>query len=113
MTWHEAQARYGTDKPDVRFGLELVDVGEVLEATEFRAFQAEAVKGIKVARGGRARTGPARCAHGSGQGSRRCRARVDARADVRECHRLTSREVPFGSRTARAHRRAAARSPAT
>ncbi len=49
MTWHEAQARYGTDKPDVRFGLELVDVCEVLEATEFRAFQAEAVKGIKVA----------------------------------------------------------------
>jgi aspartyl-tRNA synthetase len=49
MTWHEAQARYGTDKPDVRFGLELVDVGEVLEATEFRAFQAEAVKGIRVA----------------------------------------------------------------
>ncbi len=49
MTWHEAQARYGTDKPDVRFGLELVDVCEVLEATEFRAFQAEAVKGIRVA----------------------------------------------------------------
>ncbi len=48
MTWHEAQARYGTDKPDVRFGLELVDVCEVLEATEFRAFQAEAVKGIRV-----------------------------------------------------------------
>jgi aspartyl-tRNA synthetase len=47
MTWHEAQARYGTDKPDVRFGLELVDVGEVLEATDFRAFQAEAVKGIR------------------------------------------------------------------
>jgi len=48
MTWHEAQARFGTDKPDLRFGLELVDLGEVFAATGFRAFQAEAVKGVRV-----------------------------------------------------------------
>jgi aspartyl-tRNA synthetase len=48
ITWHDAMERYGTDKPDLRFGLELVDVGEVLVATEFRAFQAPAVKGIRV-----------------------------------------------------------------
>ena len=48
MTWQEAQERYGTDKPDVRFGMELVDLGEVFAATEFRAFQADAVKGIRV-----------------------------------------------------------------
>ena len=48
MTWHEAQARYGSDKPDTRFGMQLIDLGEVFGATEFRAFQAPVVKGILV-----------------------------------------------------------------
>jgi aspartyl-tRNA synthetase len=48
MTWHQAQAHYGSDKPDVRFGLELVDLCEVFAATEFRAFQADVVKGIRL-----------------------------------------------------------------
>jgi len=48
MTWLEAQERFGTDKPDTRFGMELVDLGEVFANTEFRAFQGEAVKGICV-----------------------------------------------------------------
>ncbi len=48
MTWHQAMARYGSDKPDVRFGLELVDLGEVFAATEFRAFQAPCVKGMSL-----------------------------------------------------------------
>src|SRR5262245_25777973 len=46
MTWHEAMARYGSDKPDVRFGLELVDLFEVFAGTEFRALQAPCVKGL-------------------------------------------------------------------
>ena len=46
MTWHEAMARFGSDKPDVRFGLELCDLAEVFAATDFRAFQADVVKGF-------------------------------------------------------------------
>jgi aspartyl-tRNA synthetase len=48
MTWHHATEVYGSDKPDLRFGLELRDLSEVFAATEFRAFQQDAVKGIRV-----------------------------------------------------------------
>jgi aspartyl-tRNA synthetase len=48
ITWHDAMERFGSDKPDIRFGMELVDLGEVFAATEFRAFQADAVKGVRV-----------------------------------------------------------------
>ncbi len=48
LTWHDAMDRYGTDKPDLRFGMELADVSEVFAATEFRAFQADVVKAIRV-----------------------------------------------------------------
>ena len=49
MTWLEAMERYGVDKPDTRFGMELVELTEVFEATDFKAFAgAEAIKGIRV-----------------------------------------------------------------
>ncbi len=48
MTWNESMERFGTDKPDVRFGMELVDVSEVFAATQFRGFQADVVKGVVV-----------------------------------------------------------------
>ncbi|HVX16953.1 MAG TPA: aspartate--tRNA ligase [Acidimicrobiales bacterium] len=48
MTWHEAMERYGSDKPDVRFGLELVELTEVFAATGFNAFRTPCVKGIRL-----------------------------------------------------------------
>ncbi len=52
MSWHEAMERFGSDKPDTRFGLELVELTGVFAGTDFRAFQAPCVKGIRVPGGG-------------------------------------------------------------
>jgi len=48
ITWRDAQDRFGTDKPDLRFAMELVELTEVVAGTGFRAFQAPCVKGIRV-----------------------------------------------------------------
>ena len=48
MTWKEAQQRFGSDKPDIRFGMELVELTAVFGETGFNAFKAACVKGIRV-----------------------------------------------------------------
>jgi aspartyl-tRNA synthetase len=55
MCYAEAMGRFGTDRPDLRFGLELVDLGEALGATEFKVFRSVldgggAVRGINAGR---------------------------------------------------------------
>ena len=48
MTWAEALDRYGTDKPDLRFSMELIDLSPVFEATEVKAFSSPTVKALRV-----------------------------------------------------------------
>jgi aspartyl-tRNA synthetase len=48
MTWADALERYGTDKPDLRFGMVLCDLSDVFAATEVKAFSAPTVKAMRV-----------------------------------------------------------------
>jgi aspartyl-tRNA synthetase len=50
LSYEEALNRFGTDKPDIRFGLELADVTEIAAASEFRVFR-EAVESGGVVKG--------------------------------------------------------------
>lgn len=50
MTWQEAMDRYGSDKPDLRFGMELKNVSEVVKNTEFSVFS-DAIKNDGSVRG--------------------------------------------------------------
>ena len=48
LTYAEAMARYGSDKPDLRFGLELVDISELAAASEFNVFKSVLAAGGEV-----------------------------------------------------------------
>ncbi len=48
ITWRDAMDRFGSDKPDVRFGMELVELTDVFAATGFNAFKASCIKGIRL-----------------------------------------------------------------
>jgi len=52
IPYREAMEKYGSDKPDLRFGMELTDLTDVFGSTEFAVFKnAEVVKAIRVERG--------------------------------------------------------------
>lgn len=49
ITWHDAMNRFGSDKPDLRFGMELIELTDIFAATEFKAFAtAKSIKGLRV-----------------------------------------------------------------
>ncbi len=52
ISWADALDRFGTDKPDMRFAMELVDLSASFEDTSLRAFSAPCVKALVLAGGG-------------------------------------------------------------
>ncbi|MEG7531776.1 MAG: aspartate--tRNA ligase, partial [Hungatella sp.] len=48
MTWQEAMDRFGSDKPDLRFGMELKDVSDVIRSSEFAVFKGALEQGGSV-----------------------------------------------------------------
>lgn len=54
MTWEEAMSEYGVDKPDIRFGLKLKDVTEIVKNSQFKLFSgASLVKALRIPGGER------------------------------------------------------------
>ena len=45
MTWKEAMERFGSDKPDLRFGLELTDISDIVATSEFGVFAGAIAEG--------------------------------------------------------------------
>ena len=48
ITWHEAMERFGSDKPDMRFGFELKNISDVVKNTEFKVFAGAIANGGSV-----------------------------------------------------------------
>ena len=57
ITYKEAMNKYGTDKPDTRFGMEMIDISDIVNDCDFKVFSGAVktggrVKGINVKKGG-------------------------------------------------------------
>ncbi|HHX65521.1 MAG TPA: aspartate--tRNA ligase [Chloroflexi bacterium] len=74
LTYHEAMNLYGSDKPDVRFGMLLTDLSDIVKGSEFRVFNQA------VASGGRVK---AICAPGCGDYTRR---QIDELTEMAQAH---------------------------
>lgn len=48
MTWHEAMERFGSDKPDTRFGMELKNISDIVKGCEFQVFSSAIESGGSV-----------------------------------------------------------------
>lgn len=82
LTWAEVMRRFGTDRPDLRFGCEIVDLTEVLGESGFRGFQ-QAVADGGVVRGFAV---PAAAASGERPAAEASRKQVDGWAELARCH---------------------------
>lgn len=51
IPYQEAMEKYGVDKPDLRYGMEMIELTEILKNTSFKVFQSQCVKAIRVENG--------------------------------------------------------------
>ena len=103
LPYDEAIERFGTDRPDIRFGLELVDLSDALRETEFKVFRSVidsggAVRGLNAGKRDAAALGPRR-ADLTGPGARRQGPRLGLPRGRRLA--LADGEVPLRGRAAR------------
>ena len=76
MPYKEAMDRFGSDKPDTRFGMELCDISDVLSSTEFKVFSSALEAG-----------GSVRCINAEGLGTKMSRKEIDALGEYVKTYR--------------------------
>ena len=76
MPYKEAMDRFGSDKPDTRFGMELCDISDVLSGTEFKVFSSALEAG-----------GSVRCINAEGLGTKMSRKEIDALGEYVKTYR--------------------------
>ncbi len=76
MPYKEAMDRFGSDKPDTRFGMELCDISDVLKNTEFKVFASALEAG-----------GSVRCINAEGLGTKMSRKEIDALGEYVKTYR--------------------------
>ena len=76
LTYKEAMERYGSDKPDTRFGMELKDIGDLVADSEFKVF-ADAL----------ANDGIVRAINGAGLGEKLSRKEIDSLGEFVKTYR--------------------------
>lgn len=76
LTYKEAMERFGSDKPDVRFGLEIKDVTDIVGKCEYKVFRESIAKGGRV-----------RAMNAEGCGEKFARREIDALVDLAKTYR--------------------------
>lgn len=76
LTYYEAMSRYGSDKPDTRFELELIDVSDLVKTSGFKVFQDAVAAG-----------GSVRALNAKGAGASFSRKEIDALGEVVKTYR--------------------------
>lgn len=76
LTWKEAMDRYGSDKPDTRFGLELCDVSDIVKDCGFKVFSSAVQEG-----------GSVRCIRVEGGAEKFARREIDALGEFVKTYR--------------------------